>query len=81
VKTSTDAARDARSAKCSDPAHIPSIINAHGGMSDQVVISFAYTSTAACQGVENAGGIAVDCNHGGATAVLPPISSPTSGSS
>jgi poly(3-hydroxybutyrate) depolymerase len=51
--------------KFEDPSHIPSIITAHGGDSDQVVISFATTSTDACQGVKNAGGIAVDCNHGG----------------
>ncbi len=48
-----------------DPSHIPSIITAHGGDNDQVIISFTDTSIAACQAVKNAGGYAVDCNHGG----------------
>ena len=37
-----------------DPSHIPSIITAHGGDSDQVIVSFAQTSIAACQAVKPA---------------------------
>jgi hypothetical protein len=50
--------------KFENPQHIPSLITAHGGDTDMVVVKFADTSAAACNGVKMAGGIAVDCNHG-----------------
>lgn len=48
-----------------DPSHIPSVITAHGGAADMVIIKFADTSKAEDQLVANNGGIAVDCDHGG----------------
>ncbi|HEX4334598.1 MAG TPA: hypothetical protein VH062_01720 [Polyangiaceae bacterium] len=48
-----------------DMTHVPSLITAHGGTSDMVVIAFSTTSKNECMQVKSAGGIAVDCDHGG----------------
>jgi poly(3-hydroxybutyrate) depolymerase len=54
-----------------DP-HVPSLITAHGGSSDMVVVSFAQTSATEDMQVASLaasssppGGYVVDCNHGG----------------
>jgi hypothetical protein len=45
-------------------SHIPSVITAHGDSNDFSGL-FATASTNECNAVKNAGGIAVDCDHGG----------------
>lgn len=47
-----------------DPAHIPSLITAHGSCADKVIIYFNNVSKSTDKFIADHGGIAVDCDHG-----------------
>ena len=53
-------------------AHVPSVITAHGGASDVVVLSFAETSATLYNGIAARSGFAVNCDHGGGHCGSPP---------
>jgi predicted esterase len=54
-----------------DPTRIPAVFTMHGGNDDVVLVNFTQTSAALDNAVTEAGGFAVDCNHGGGHCVAP----------
>jgi poly(3-hydroxybutyrate) depolymerase len=54
-----------------DSSHVPAVMTMHGGSSDRVVVSFATTSATFDAHVEDVGGFAVNCNHGGGHCAAP----------
>jgi poly(3-hydroxybutyrate) depolymerase len=54
-----------------DPAHIPAVFAMHGGPGDTVVINFGDASRSLATMTKNAGGFAVECNHGIAHCMAP----------
>ena len=49
-----------------NPNHIPNAMTMHGAMgSDVVIVDFSQTSATYDMAIKQAGGLAIDCNHGG----------------
>lgn len=55
-----------------DKAHIPSLMTMHGGSSDMVIVTFSETSKTADMVYSSAGGMVINCNHGGGHCGAPP---------
>jgi hypothetical protein len=53
-------------------SNVPSVITAHGGASDVVIISFAEASATLYNGIAARGGYAANCDHGGGHCGGPP---------
>ncbi|MFC1642942.1 hypothetical protein ACFL5O_09720, partial [Myxococcota bacterium] len=51
--------------KFDDTTHTPAVMTLHGGASDQVIVSFSSTSKTMDTQFKSAGGLVVNCNHGG----------------
>ncbi|MDB4973628.1 MAG: hypothetical protein JWN48_1969 [Myxococcaceae bacterium] len=51
--------------KIQDAKHVPSVMTMHGGSSDMVIVTFSQTSKTLDSLISKAGGLVINCDHGG----------------